>query len=60
MVKEFLSQKGFTYTERNVSTDEAARNELRSMGYAATPVTVIAGEKIIGYNRKKIEAALAG
>jgi glutaredoxin 3 len=60
MVKEFLSQKGFTYAERNVSTDEAARNELRAMGYAATPVTVIAGEKIIGYNRKKIEAALAG
>lgn len=60
MVKEFLSQKGFTYTERNVSTDEEARNELRGMGYAATPVTIIGDEKIIGYNRKKIEAALAG
>jgi glutaredoxin 3 len=60
MVKEFLSQKGVEFTERNVSVDQQARDDLRGLGYAATPVTVIGDEKIIGYNRRKIEAALAG
>ncbi len=59
-MKEFLSQKGIQYTERNVSTDAAAREELKSLGFAATPVTVIGDERIIGLNKRKIEAALAG
>lgn len=60
MVKEFLSQKGIEFAERNVSTDAAARDELRNLGFAATPVTLIGDEKIVGYNKRKIEAALAG
>lgn len=60
MVKEFLSQKGVSYNERNVSNDADAREELRGLGFAATPVTVIGDEKIVGYNKRKIEAALAG
>ena len=59
MVKEFLSQKGIPFTERNVSNDLENRNALKELGYAATPVTVIDGQPIIGYNRRKIEAALA-
>lgn len=59
-MKEFLSQKGVAYTERNVSNDPEAKADLRSLGFAATPVTVIGEEKIIGYNRRKIDAALAG
>lgn len=59
-MKEFLSQKGVAFTERNVSNDLEARTALKALGYAATPVTVIGEDKVVGYNRRKIEALLAG
>ena len=57
-VKEFLSQKGIPYTEKDVSQDEAALNELMGMGFYSTPVTVIDGEPIVGFDRAKLEARL--
>lgn len=58
MVKEFLSRKGLTFAERNVSRDEEARNDLLSLGYRGTPVTVIDAQKVVGYSPPKLEAAL--
>ena len=37
-VKEFLSQAGVEFTERNVATDEAAMADLKEIGYMTTPV----------------------
>lgn len=59
MVKVYLSRKGVQFTERNVSLDADAREALLQMGHRTTPVTVINGEKIVGYNPKKLEQALA-
>lgn len=57
---EFLSHKGIPYTEKNVRQDPAAMSELRELGYSAVPVTVIDGTtKIVGFDRAKLEAALA-
>lgn len=60
MVKVYLSRKGVEFTERNVSLEPDAREALLQMGYRTTPMTVINGEKIVGYNPKKLEQALAG
>jgi glutaredoxin len=41
--KEFLSQKGVIFQERNILEDQAALEELQKLGYMTTPVTVIDG-----------------
>jgi len=58
-VKEFLRQQGVPFVERDVSVDEAAFNELMETGFAATPVTVIDGEAVVGFNRARLEHLLA-
>jgi glutaredoxin len=58
-VKEFLSQKGVTLTERDVSQDEEALAELETFGVLATPVTVIDDEIVIDFDRAKLERLLA-
>jgi glutaredoxin len=57
-VKEFLSRQGIAYTERDVSTDETALNELTELGVFSTPVVKINGEVVVGFDRKKLEALL--
>ena len=58
MVKVYLSRKGLEFTEKNVSEDGTARDELLAMGLRSTPVTVIGGENVVGYSPPKLEAAL--
>ena len=57
-MKEFLHQKGVQFVEKDVSTDEAALDELLEKGFAATPVTVIDGEAVVGFNRQRLEQLL--
>jgi S1-C subfamily serine protease len=60
MVKEFLSQKGMSFREKDVSRDQFAAQELVSRtGQAGVPVTVIDGETIVGFDRARLEEALA-
>ena len=57
-VKEFLSQKGIEFTERDVTVDDLALAELEELGYMTTPVTVIDGEVVIGFDRERLEHLL--
>lgn len=57
-MKEFLSQKGVEFTERNIQTDPEARKELMKKGIMAVPVVEIDGETIVGFDRDKIEELL--
>jgi len=57
-VKEFLSRKGVAYTERDISRDAQALDELSKLGYMTTPVTKIDGDVVIGFDRKRLEALL--
>jgi len=57
-VKEFLSQKGVPFTERDVSQDEKALVELETLGVMTTPVTVIDGETVIGFDWANLERLL--
>ena len=59
-MKEFLHQKGIAYTEKDVSADEQALDELMKMGFSATPVTIIDGEAVVGFNKARLEQLLQG
>ena len=59
-MKEFLSQKGVTFIERDVAQDEAALSDLEQLGVFTTPVTVIDGEVVIGFDRERLNALLSG
>ena len=60
MLKEFLSQRGIRYSERDVTTDRAAASEvMRLTGQMAVPVTVIDGQTVIGFDRPRLEGLLA-
>jgi glutaredoxin 3 len=51
---EFLSQKGIEFVEKNVRADKAALKELIDMGYQSTPVTIIDGQAVIGFDQIKL------
>jgi glutaredoxin 3 len=57
-VKEFLSQNKIEYNERNIVADETALVELEKLGYMTTPVTVVDGEVVVGFDRAKLENLL--
>lgn len=44
--------------DKNIRDDPAALAELQKLGYRATPVTVIDGEVVVGFDRGKLERLL--
>ncbi len=44
--------------DKNVREDQEALKELRGMGYQSTPVTLIDGEAIVGFDQGRIEKLL--
>ncbi len=57
-VKEFLSQRNVDFDDRDVASDESALADLEKLGYMTTPVTVIDGEAVVGFDRPKLEKLL--
>ncbi len=57
-VKEFLSQNKIEFVDRNIAADETALAELEKLGYMTTPVTVVDGEAVIGFDRARLEQLL--
>ena len=58
-MKEFLLQQGVDYTERDIALDEKAMAELETLGVMTTPVTVIEGEIVVGFDKAKLKSLLA-
>jgi len=59
MVKEFLSQKGIGFQERDVSRNQVYAEELVSKtDQMGVPVTIINQEVVIGFDRAKLEQLL--
>ncbi len=56
--KEFLSQHRIRFEERDVSSDEAALDELQKRGLMTTPVTLIGDEVVVGFDRAKLAQLL--
>ena len=46
------------FTERNVAADEVALSELKEFGYMTTPVTVVDGDVVVGFNPSELEKLL--
>lgn len=59
MAKEFLSQRGVVFEEKDITKEPSAVDELEKLGTMTTPVIVIDGEVIIGFNRKRLEELTA-
>lgn len=59
-MKEFLSQKGIEFIDRDIAQDEAALSELAELGWMTTPVTVVDDEIVVGFDRSKLEQLLEG
>jgi glutaredoxin len=58
MVRLHLESRGQKYTERDVDFDPAARDELLKLGAGNTPVTVIDGEVVVGFDEEAIDELL--
>lgn len=57
--KEFLKEKGIEYTEYDVSTDAAKRDEMIEIsGQMGVPVIKIGEELIVGFNKNKLSEVL--
>lgn len=57
--KQYLDRLGVAYIEKDIETDKEAYEELmaKSSGaYQGVPVTDIAGELVLGFDRPKIDA----
>lgn len=59
-MKEFLSQQSVPYTDRDISADEKALDELTDLHVMTTPVIEIDGQIVVGFDREKLEKLLAG
>jgi len=56
--KEYLSQKGVQFLEKDILQDPTALDDLKKLGYMTTPVIVIDSTVIVGFDTDKIDAAL--
>nr|WP_054935737.1 MULTISPECIES: glutaredoxin domain-containing protein [Moorella] len=55
-MKEYLSQQGVNYEEKDISVDDRAREELcrRNGGLAAVPTLVVDGQVIVGFDENRL------
>ncbi|MBI9012339.1 MAG: glutaredoxin family protein [Clostridiales bacterium] len=56
--KAYLDRKGFSYEDKNVQSDKAARQELMDKGYRGVPIIVIGGIDVVGFDKEKIDQLL--
>ena len=59
--KQWLDKLGVKYVAKNIEEDDAAKDELlEKLGgnFQGVPVTDIAGEMILGFNRPALQSAL--
>ena len=60
--KQWLESLGVEYTVRDIEEDEGARDELLDKvngQFQGVPTTDIAGSIVVGFDRPKLQAALA-
>lgn len=58
--KDYLDKKGVKYTDKDVDSDRAiAEESMKISGQTGIPVLNINGQIIVGFDRPRIDAALA-
>lgn len=58
-MKEYLSQKQIWFVDRDITTHPTAISELQKLGFMTTPVTVVDGKPIVGFDVRKLDQVLA-
>ena len=58
-MEEFLSQRGVRFVARDIAQDESALDELELLGVLTTPVTIIDGQVVVGFDRLRLGELLA-
>ncbi len=59
MAKDFFAEKGIQYTNYDVSSDAAKREEMISMtGQLGVPVIVVGPDIMVGFDRARLAAKL--
>jgi glutaredoxin len=56
--KEFLSQHGITFEERDVTRDEKALEELQRRSLMTTPVTLVDDQVVVGFDTARLARLL--
>jgi glutaredoxin 3 len=60
MAKEFLSQKGYQFTDYDVTKDRAALDEMvKISGARSVPVIVACNEVMVGFEKNRLEQMLS-
>jgi glutaredoxin len=60
MAKEFLSQKGYKFTDFDVTKDRAALDEMVKLsGARSVPVIAACNEVMVGFDRTRLEQMLS-
>ena len=60
MAKEYLSQKGISYTDHDVTQDAMALEEMvRISGARAVPVIAACGEVMVGFDKTRLDQILS-
>jgi glutaredoxin len=57
-VKEFLRTQNVAFTDRDITTDDSALAELEKLGVMTTPVTVVDGQTVVGYDVNRLKSLL--
>ena len=53
-----LADKGVSFDRKDPMVDEQAEAELVALGNYATPVTIIDGEVVVGFDAEKLDRLL--
>ena len=60
MAKEFLSQKGYKFTDYDVTKDRAALDEMvKISGARSVPVIAACNDVMVGFDRTRLEQMLS-
>jgi glutaredoxin len=59
MAKAYLAERGIKYIEKDVSTDEEAREEMiKKSGQLGVPVIDVDGTVVIGFDKERLSTLI--
>lgn len=58
-VERFLRERGVTFTVKDIGADPAAMEEFLPYGFLTTPLTVVDGTPVVGFQPKRLTSLLA-
>ena len=56
--QEYLAEKGVEFEDRDITKNEVFLKELEDMKFMTTPVIVVDGEAVVGFNKDRLDELL--